>query len=839
MNAAKDTAVGSDDLALQLHPTIVVGFGTYGAKVLRRLLRSTALRGVLVWEDLAGGQSPVDRRLEGLRLLWVPESGTGSKAQFLAEGQDSVSLFRDLYDLVQVVPEATSSDRPLVRARHGAARELTMAASGDGYLGLDVLVVAHPGSRREVGTLNAVLPHAMKRLATMANLRPTSAVAHRLNFIQVLDFENYHGVGSAADDLRRAFSTYIKRWERNYALAEAGEVGFARTWLIDGHPLHRTRDVDQRIDEVSLFLEFLIFEQQRRGDLQKLYQRLSPGETTLGTFGIRMLERSEGLTRRLGAAWFGAHWLEYMSGNNEALPQPGDDTTVRQSRQSFRRSLDGIRPKEMCQDQLREDANSMAAKVLAKLEAGMLGVPFTHSDWPERVFHAANDTLKEFDRALQDRCHQELSNITQARLAPVREQLEALVDQALTERYPLPLGVVIEEIEEAWDDILSDSRDNDAEEWAGLREWRLQLSAVHQRFGDFRREHVKPQKIKGWWLPLSLVLACGITPLLSAFILDLPSPDPARAMLVRIHRCAQFGAQPAWLGLVLLLLFVSLGHLLPQRKIEGLYQHALGFWRHEERGRFVDVLRRALRPGGVLRTSVERSVSGMLVDVEATLRSELRKDLVRMLDRLKARRSEARWLEGQLGAFLRDYGLDAAACPAGLDTLPYRGNDVWSPTHQAEDLQTLMEHNPLAPEVFQERQASGSVLRGWNDEFSTTFMYPIAFLESLALSLVSSNRPSSGAGDPVTTLVGSHTKAFVQERGSFGLAFHMEQRPGVTTTEAYAIVPPGLEVQGALDQILQQKSFTREKWQAGRDPERLYLLRVQQNIAVDCLEGQR
>ncbi len=51
--------------------TILVGYGAFGRDVLRRLLASTALRGVLVWEEPHGGADPSERSLQDLALLWV------------------------------------------------------------------------------------------------------------------------------------------------------------------------------------------------------------------------------------------------------------------------------------------------------------------------------------------------------------------------------------------------------------------------------------------------------------------------------------------------------------------------------------------------------------------------------------------------------------------------------------------------------------------------------------------------------------------------------------------------------------------------------------------------
>ncbi|MFH1468441.1 MAG: hypothetical protein ABIO70_28890 [Pseudomonadota bacterium] len=825
--------------ALDHYPTIVLGFGAYGARVLRRLLRSTALRGVLVWEDVHGGASPADRRLKDLRLLWVP---AGDSAALGAEGgaseQDSVALFQDIYRLIKRVPATTTEPQVLERELNQAARELTSAVSGKRPLGLDVIVLAHPETRQMVGALNALLPSAMNRLATFPNLRPTSATNHRLNFVQVVDFENYHSPEASGQDLRRAFHTYLTHWEGCYAQSKPGSIGFARTYLVDGHPEGRVCTLDQRIDEVSLFLEFLIFEGLRANkEMKALWQRLQEGETTLGTFGIRMLERSEGLTRRLAAAWFGARWLHYLAGDAEAAHPPGDNPADLQTREGFRARIEKVRPAQMGQARLAEQAESMVREAIEQLELAMGGISIEGEDWAQAVMDQARAGIHAFQRRLGDWEHQELASLAQSQLTPVRRDLEKEIDKALTARNPLPIGVVIAEVEGVWKDIL-DEKPQPAERREGLRAWKAELDALQRRFVEFRGAHTRPNLLKGWWLPMAALLAAGITPLLSGFLLEVPEPASTHGLLVRLHRLLQVVAAPAWLGLILLALFWVLGFLVPQRKVTYVYKRALEFWRHPTRGRFAGQLRRALGPGGVIRSTMDRLVHGTLEDVDATMRSELRKELVRMLDRLKARRAEACWLENQLGSFLKNYGLDAATTPEGLKEMPDRGNAVWSPTHQVEDLKLVMAQNPLEAVVFQERQASLRVLHAWNEEYCASFLYPIDFMETLAGALVVPASSAGGGAKPAPSLVAGPAVAFVKDKGKFAVAFHLDKAQGVTTIQQRAVIPKGSDLISGLDAPLNDQGFMGDDRVEGRDPERLYLLRLQQNISLDRLKGE-
>ncbi len=79
-----------------LHPTILIGFGDYGRRLLRQFLADAHDRGVLQWEDPPQAEATAARRVKDLVLITVDSpSGTDSNDEGIA---------KDLYAHIQGLP---------------------------------------------------------------------------------------------------------------------------------------------------------------------------------------------------------------------------------------------------------------------------------------------------------------------------------------------------------------------------------------------------------------------------------------------------------------------------------------------------------------------------------------------------------------------------------------------------------------------------------------------------------------------------------------------------------------------------------------------------------------
>lgn len=286
-------------------PTILIGYGTFGQNVLRRLLTSTVLRGVLSWEENRGNASASDRYIKDLALFWVKEISPQDNQADQGHTSEDVSLemMRDLFSQIQPV-KSDDSGQKLAKAIDKVVKNRLLTGGGHAAalpLGLDVIVIVQPSALIHVAHLNRLIRPTMQILANYNNLQQT---AYALNFIQIVGFENYWDESQNGKEVRMAMHRAIK---------QTTTPRFERFYFVDGCTRDAIRLESQRIDEISLFLEFLLFEGQRIGPFQNLYQSQTY-ESPIATFGIRLVERSSDLFSRLAAAVWGIGWLDYLLG---------------------------------------------------------------------------------------------------------------------------------------------------------------------------------------------------------------------------------------------------------------------------------------------------------------------------------------------------------------------------------------------------------------------------------------------------------------------------------------------------------------------------------------------
>ncbi|HEX6158930.1 MAG TPA: hypothetical protein VF111_02110, partial [Thermoanaerobaculia bacterium] len=142
--------------------TILVGYGAFGLEVLRRLLASTAPRGVLTWEEPRGGGGPCERHLQDLALLWFPDPLVAASEQTDPEQsrqEIALEMMRDLFDQIHTIRGDLPSEILFAEELSKAADTLLSASGRAGRtgalpLGLDVIVLARPTSREVLGTLD-------------------------------------------------------------------------------------------------------------------------------------------------------------------------------------------------------------------------------------------------------------------------------------------------------------------------------------------------------------------------------------------------------------------------------------------------------------------------------------------------------------------------------------------------------------------------------------------------------------------------------------------------------------------------------------------------------------
>ncbi|MBT3223672.1 MAG: hypothetical protein HN348_31760, partial [Proteobacteria bacterium] len=422
------------------HPTIIIGYGRYGRVVLNEFLTTTATRGVLAWKRLRGGARTSSRRLRDLELLWIPDPHDLPEQRYEEDPQSgSAHITRDLFAQVQEV-----APRDLAKQVSQSATTLLSAAAlaerGRASVGLDIIVIAQPTADVVLGLLKKYLDAALDGLASMANLEWKGQSSLRLNSIQLLDFDAYW----TEQRIQSTMASYVEFWERRY---RARKHSFARFYLMDGDDGVARRSEDERVEEVVLFLEFLLFADQRLGELKSLWSRSTEQESPVAAIGVRMFDRGSGLLARLAAARFGTQWMPWLAGEQLA---PGS------ANPSFAAWIDELAPAQVDEAApiaLVDDRLDAVAREIASLSL--------KGDWVAIVNQMVTGAVKEVVAQLEEWRREQLqyaattNNMDDLRVRLTEEISHRLFRGAQT----VPIGKLLEEIRQARAHLVGEDHD--------------------------------------------------------------------------------------------------------------------------------------------------------------------------------------------------------------------------------------------------------------------------------------------------------------------------------------------------------------------------------------------
>jgi len=814
--------------------TLLIGYGEFGLDVLRRLLASTAARGVLSWEESSGADKNA-RRLRDLALLCVADPfGDGPQAdRQRAEEGSHIELMRDLYQQIGRV-EAAEEPGVLAAAMEAQARRLldaaTRAARRENLpLGLDVIVLAQPRDRAALGRLNPLLQAGIERLERYATqLQRQVSGAGALNFIQILDFDNYWQGAEPGRALRDAVHRAVERWQQRRA---EGKPSFGRIYLVDGQTADGVRPVRQRIDEISLFLEFLLFEGQRGGDLQALYQPSSPQAPLLSTFGIRLLERSGGLLRRLAAARFGMHWLDYLAAAGS--PHGEEAQALRGRLAAYRaEALDGL---------LTPPGQADTARQLRALAQELAGLAVDDPGWPAQVEARHAQAAQALESELAAQAHAQIRQILdRAPLADLPDSLRGSITAALHhDRQPATLGAVVREVEAVLAGLAAAPGEPAAAASAASGEGIARLRLDYRRYQYFKRQQLDAYGLRKCWPWFSLLLALGLSPVL-ADGLAWPPPDPLTAPFLwqqAYPLLPWLAGHPTARLLALAALLWALAAGFAQRGIAGRLARARQFWTDPERGRLVARLRALFLPDGELGRHLDGFAQRLREDMALSIRSEVGRELGHALRRLRERQRELTWLRGQLREFLVLHGLNPDRPNEQWTRMDHEQTGIRHTLEHYQDFQRILQTNPLKDERFLSTQAQRQPFKHWEARYSDAFLYPLRFIDELSEQYrdpFDSELAQAGVGAEQTAQA-RELREFLNRHGGFTTAFAWRAQAGVPVDRVYCLLPKiWLGLPGIAD-TLSGLGIAEPCHLVGADAGRAYLLRVKIGVEPACL----
>lgn len=803
-------------------PTILIGHRDFGTDVLRRLLASAALRGTLDWEEPEGSAAPSERNLHNLALISV-----GARAH-PAEGGEALELMRDLYEQIQVL-DAAWHEGELADAVLDTAKRLRRPQRRGGDRnelpsGLDVLVVAHPSDASEVGLLNYLLQPTLERLdAWLPHLEAPVQSIVRLNFMQVLDFESFWSTSSQRHlDLRRAVCDSLDYWDRR---AQERKPAFRRIYLVDSDTRKRSRTARDRAEEIALFLELLLFEGQRAGDLQSLYHRTTNEEAIAATFGIRLLERPTGLLRRLVAASFGVGWLGYIGQNGR-----DDRSAAHHTRQYLRE----YRNREFGDLFGREKLQGTLEARLDELEERLLSLPVDTDDWPTRLGREYRRGADEIRRELAAAAGVRMEELHRERLQGFSQALHGAMQKDLHDEEnpasPDSLICILGDARSSLGEPQSSHDDEESAEPVGrtLEDSLSSAHALHDHYRCLRDTKVRPDNLVWWWPALAALGTVGLLPFAERIIGDLisllPVPDPAASsqLLHTGHELLTRMTHPTVIGLLLFVLILTASLLGFHRSLVRRTERAQKFYDHHERGRLAAVVRGGMVPGGGFRSPLDSYLKHLLSDMKAAVFSEIRGELGRAENLLRERRRELGWLRADLRRFLQMNGMNEI----GERTTGHSargGEGLRTSIEKPEDLKALVNTNPLTPGRYRSVHRTIRPFADWNHRYAETFLYPLAFIERLSEEFGPSSSGASAREDRHRddSRWASDLERFLQENLDCDLSLVVPEGDGVPSAQRLALVPDELAlVQSSLDRAHDRVDRVIKS----RDSERVYLL---------------
>ncbi len=812
------------------HPTILVGYGAYGRHVLKGLLTSAAARGMLAWEEPAGGASTGARRIEGLVMLWVPDHAAPGDAERDDRSTDAAGaddVLSDLFLHIEEVGTAADAVEPFREAVERARATLLDGrhhhARGRLRFGLDVIIVARP-DQAALGRLERMLNPAMADLANSPNLAaPPGQGAQLLNFVQIFDFDHFWDSSAPA----RALRSDVKKWIAHFS--DAGSPTIGRIYLMDGKAAEAEHDSRWREEEAALFLEFLLFEGLRGiADLGGFYQGSARDKRAIAAVGIRAIERSTGLLSRLAAAHFATGWLDYLA--TRETPPPGAA--------GLRTLLDTCRPESLEADLDRAAFVQIADRQLQRLETELLQVPMRSRTWVDDLDRLARRGLRVIRRALLDEARERADDIAKRRLHPVRNGLVTQVTAALHDPVAAePLAGVLREVERVEQALLEHDSTSDGpavEPEAPLLD---DLRTVHNRYMLERLATVDVDGLRWLWPLLAVVFAAALTPALLEAIGEWYPPDPASLLLVRRTIELLFRvASPVTVGLALFTVFWLVGWRLFQPRIAGRIERALDFFTNRERGRLANSLRAAFSSGPI-RLAARTQTVEVFRETAFRLRSAMRRELAEVASALRERRREMIWLRQQMSEYLRIHGVDTDA-RGRLQLVPGRRAAVRTFIETDQSLDDILQANPPNNDHYREEQTRLQVFDGWREEYCDTFLYPQLLIDRISASYEATVDKKMLSGDDeerkrLADGLGAQLQATLERQFQTSFSWAQSSVRAVPVTETYCVLPDPWAKLPGIEQTLRNGNCQRIVHMTASD--RAYVLRLQENIDPEWL----
>jgi hypothetical protein len=699
------------------HPTILIGYGAYGLRVMHQFLAGAAARGALAWDREAEVGALKERQLHSLSLLWMPD-GFRFEDQKVPEDLLDQSGYELMEDLYSQIIDVTGSNDEIKRKLPGLVereknRLLNARRRSEPLVsGIDIIVLAQPSREEIVGWLRDLLEPVMARMAedpALFDVRQSSSDA-RLNFMEILDFQDYWSPEMA--EVRQALQLAIRAHDEGLA---SGRPTLGRVYLFDGNTAGGKRTPESRIDEVVLLLELLLLESLRENpNTRNLYRREQLKIPAVATIGVRVVERSSGLLRRLAAAGFAHGWLAHLISASSGAAPAG----------VFSNLVNPFRGERLAATVGENALRAAAAQELTKLTNALLDISPAEADWGARLQKEAERLTESVVLRLSRLSGEQSVNLTEGSLKTLQDELEAAITASIKDPIqPMTLGGLIDHlgaIEEEFGEAIAQAGTPPPADFLSGKVFR-EADRMQREYQMFVSRQVQTARLASrWWPRAAILFAVAVTPffLRGAADLGLESsvfPDWAQ---VAVSVVLSGG------------LFWWFGRKPMQALLERIIERARAFYTDPDRGRLAERVRASVASplvAGRIETHALLLSFGLRQYAAGLVAAEFQ----RARSMLVKRRNEVEWLRRQVSEFLLSYQVDPT--PLIPEFQPGRvTSDVRCSLETNDDLAAVAQTLPRTPDRFRQMAASLQVFDFWAQTFCDTFLHPVAFLDALS-----------------------------------------------------------------------------------------------------------
>jgi hypothetical protein len=697
------------------HPTILIGYGAYGLRVMHSFLAGAAARGALVWDQQDSVGALNERRLHSLSLLWVPDTFPFPEQQVSADllGHSGYELMDDLYSQVQEVSGTADEIKArLADLADEEKRRLLDARRRNqaNIAGLDVIVIAQPTREEIVGAVRDLIEPVMVRLASDPGFATVQEGSDALlNFMEILDFDEYWS--PRMEPVRYALQLALQQHDEGLA---AGRPTVGRVYLFDGNTAGGHRSAESRLQEVVLLLELLLLEGLRESpDTRTLYRRERLSIPPVCTVGVRVVERSSGLLRRLAAAAFARGWLAHIGSAGKAKTRVSP----------FAELLDNFRGGKLSASIGESALTGAASQEIARVGDALLAISPDEADWGDRLTKEADRQTEAAVLRLSRQSGAQSARLTQGVLKDFRENLEQTITAAMQDSMQQQtLGSVIDELGQLEDEFTRAVMEAEPEAGPEVSAEKVfeEAARMQREYNMYRVRQVQTaQFATRWWPRAAILFAVALTPMILRGIAELWYDNPV-PVWAQVLVCAGILGGIFWL----------FGAKMIQPQLERIARRAREFYTDRERGRLAERVRKAAASplvGGRIENHARLLVFGLKQYVWGVVAGELQ----RARTMLMRRREEVDWLQRQVGEFLVSYQVDATrelpVFQAGRAT-----GDVRYSLETDDDLAAVAQSVPRRADRFRELVASSKLFDLWSQPYCDTFLHPVPFLDRLS-----------------------------------------------------------------------------------------------------------